>query len=169
MRSRCNLRVTSRVSFIITTFQRICAIWSNHFHNDLSLSLSSQEEDDQENYDDMADLRSPPPPPIPPPPSKTPAPSVSRRRPDPPVDTSNVYSQYPNGINLQNVFVALWDFSSSARDELSVQRGDLVHVVDPNPKVQWWAGEALDQNAASKTGLYGFLPSSYVEAAFELV
>ncbi|CAI8026131.1 Src kinase-associated phosphoprotein 2 [Geodia barretti] len=127
------------------------------------------EDDDQENYDDMADLRSPLPPPIPPPPSKTPAPSVTRRQPDSPVDTSKVYSQYPNGINLQNVFVALWDFSSSARDELSVQRGDLVHVVDPNPKVQWWASEALDQNAASKTGLYGFLPSNYVEAAFELV
>ena len=40
----------------------------------------------------MADLRSPLPPPIPPPPSKTPAPSVTRRQPDSPVDTSKVYS-----------------------------------------------------------------------------
>ena len=127
-----------------------------------------QEEEDQENYEDTTSFQSPPPPPVPPPPSKTPGPSLQRRRPDPPVDTTKIYIQPPNGISLHNVYVALWDFAGSARDELSVQRGDLVHILDPDPQAQWWAGEALDESASTKTGAYGFLPASYFMTAFEV-
>ena len=65
--------------------------------------------------------------------------------------------------------MALWDFVGSKSDELSVQRGDLVHVVDPDPGASWWAGEGLDSDAAAKSGAFGFLPSSYFMAAFEEV
>ena len=65
--------------------------------------------------------------------------------------------------------MALWNFTASERDELSVQRGDLVHVADPDPSADWWAGEGLDSDAATKTGVSGFCPASYFMAAFEEV
>lgn len=73
----------------------------------------------------------------------------------------------PNGIDLRKVYVALWDFVGSQKDELSVQRGDLIHVANPDPSAEWWAGEGLDANASAKTGKFGFLPSTYFMEAFE--
>ena len=112
-----------------------------------------------------------PAPGVPPPFSshRVPSHNVPSRRPDPPVDTSRIYTAPENGINLQHVFVALWDFAGSQKDELSVQRGDLVLVVNPDPSLEWWAGEGLDANAATKTGSFGFLPSTYFMAAFQEV
>lgn len=75
----------------------------------------------------------------------------------------------PNGIDLRNVYVALWDFVGSEKDELSVQRGDLIHVANPDPSAEWWAGEGVDENAATKTGKVGFLPATYFMPAFEEV
>lgn len=85
------------------------------------------------------------------------------------MDISKVYEVAPNGIDLRKVYVALWDFIGSEGDELSMQRGDLVHVADPDSSAEWWAGEGLDPNAAAKTGLFGFLPATFVTAAFEEV
>ena len=65
--------------------------------------------------------------------------------------------------------MALWDFTAAENDELSVRRGDLVHVIDPDPMAEWWAGEGLNVEASAKTGMYGFLPASHMMAAFEEV
>lgn len=86
------------------------------------------------------------------------------------INTNRIYyTTTPNGITLDKVYVALWDFISSKSDELSVHRGDLVLIVDPDPSADWWAGEGLDAEAANKTGSYGFLPSNYFVVAFEEV
>ena len=135
-----------------------------------ALSTTTQSED-QEQYEaplDLQDSFSPPPnsftaSPAPPPPCTPPPPS---HRPDPHVDLNKIYERVPNGINLHNVYVALWDFTAAEGDEMTMQRGDLVHVQNPDPTAQWWAGEGLNSEASERTGLSGFFPAAYVIAAF---
>ena len=111
----------------------------------------------------------PPPPQMPPPPSSLPSkpPAKAPQPIETVVDTSRVYVQQNNGINYDHVFVALWDFESQENDELRLQRGDLVYVMQPSWDSEWWYGEMLDQDATRAIGLAGFFPSSYSTAAFE--
>ena len=124
----------------------------------------------QEEYEDTSQFLPSPVPAPSPHASRVPSPhAVPSHRPDPPVDVTKIYQVAPNGIDLRKVYVALWDFAGSEGDELSVQRGDLVHVADPDPTAEWWAGEGLDAVATAKTGSFGFLPATYFTAAFEEV
>ena len=127
----------------------------------------------------------PPPPSQPPPPSKPPPPSqtptqplsngvVGKKPPAPPppepdVDTAKIYTHTQNGINLEKVFVALWDFVSNDKDELDLRRGNLVYVDEPAGNSEWWYGELLDEEAEIKLGKAGFFPSTYSTCAFERV
>ena len=123
----------------------------------------------QEEYEDASLLQFRPSPVPAPSPHAPLSPHIPSHRPDPPVDVTKIYQVAPNGIDLRKVYVALWDFAGLEGDELSVQRGDLVHVADPDPTAEWWAGEGLDADATAKTGSFGFLPATYFTAAFEEV
>lgn len=148
---------------------------------------SGIEEEPQEDYIEPTEIRpsipiksAPPksvPPksaaqmPLPPPPSAMPTmqPAAATHRPDPYVDTSKVYEQSNNGIELKKVFVILWDFQTGEHDELNVNRGDLVLVSNPVNGQEWWYGELLDSNASKKVGPCGLFPSSYSSNAFEII
>ena len=132
----------------------------------ISPPLSLQDDFIQEDYEEASQFQPTPSPSHPP---RQPAPPQQHTSTEPHIDLTKTYESAPNGIDLSKVYVALWDFTAAEKDELSLRRGDLVQVADPNPEAQWWAGEGLDSEASSKTGNYGFLPASYVMVAFEEV
>lgn len=126
-------------------------------------------------------LLSPPPgPPIThPPPSGAPklpphdSNSYPSRKPAPPpptesmIDTDKVYTQGSNGIVLKNVFVIVWNFQAHEKDELNLNRGDLVLVSNTQGDADWWFGELLDKEAEKKLGRSGLFPREYADLAFE--
>lgn len=123
---------------------------------------------------------SPPPPAMPPKPPKEPErppkppPSIGKRPAPPPqeppkVDTTKIYVQPINGINLEQVFVSLWDFTAGEKDELNLKRGDLVYVKDPKQNADWWHGELLDDEATKKLDKSGFFPRTYTSHAFQAI
>lgn len=132
-----------------------------------------EEEYEAPNFDTIPSTFQPPAPQQPPPPSSNLHHKPPARAPQPAqpvkrvVDTSKVYVQQNSAINYDRVFVALWDFESQERDELRLQRGDLVYVTQPSQGAEWWYGERLDPDATRTVGQAGFFPSSYSTAAFE--
>lgn len=113
-------------------------------------------------------------PPIPPPSSSsTPSTTANLRgyppRPDPPVDTTKDYIQQPNGIQYNKVYVILWDFTASEKDELDLRRGDLVFVSDNKERQEWWYGELVNPDVTKKLGPKGLFPANYSSVAFQLV
>ena len=122
----------------------------------------------------------PPGPPIThPPPSRGPelpphdSHSYPSRKPAPPpptestIDTEKVYTQGSNGIVLKNVYVVVWNFEAHERDELNLNRGDLVLVSNSQDDGDWWFGELLDNDAENKLGRSGLFPREYADLAFE--
>ena len=122
---------------------------------------------------------SPTPPAMPPKPllepvlPPKPSPSIGKKpAPFPPpsqVNTTKVYVQSTNSINLEKVYVSLWDFAAGEKDELNLKRGDLVLVKEPKENADWWFGELLDEEATSKLGKSGFFPRTYASHAFEAI
>ncbi len=164
---------------------------------DVTSGQREEEDSPQEEYEDTSSFQAPPslpsrpPPPSSPPPSSAPPPRATSPlpsaapppdfapppplhppppsySPEPVVDTQQVYTQRQNGINLNSVFVVLWDFAAYEQDELNLKRGDLLYVTDPREDSDWWFGELLDEEASCKRDLPGGLfPRSYTSSAFE--
>lgn len=87
------------------------------------------------------------------------------KRVEPLIDTHRIY--YPDKrFNYSDVFVAVWDCRAGAANELSLQRGDLVLVVN-KVNADWWYVTA--QSDDDFKGKSGFVPSVYLDAAFEVV
>lgn len=85
-------------------------------------------------------------------------------RPDPPVDTFRIYYN-DNWFNYNDVYVAKWDCQASGANELSLNRGDLVLIVE-KVNVDWWYVSARSDDDDFK-GKAGLVPSVYLDSAFE--
>ena len=115
----------------------------------------------------------PPPPRAPSPHSFPPqprAPSPHGFHPAPPpiqVDTNTRYADGHNGLTLPNVYVAVFDFYPYEKDELQLQRGDLVHVLDRTSSPEWWYGEAVSPELMQQ-GRTGFFPANHLMEAFQV-
>ncbi|XP_038609965.1 src kinase-associated phosphoprotein 1 [Tachyglossus aculeatus] len=66
----------------------------------------------------------------------------------------------PKG-DYANYYQGLWDCSSNQPDELSFQRGDIIHILSKEYNMfGWWVGEL--------NNLIGIVPKEYLTAAFEV-
>ncbi len=135
--------------------------------------VKQEDEDLQEAYEDTTSFQQPPPPLSPPPgppvvvtSSSIPPPKAAPPPPPPEVDTNHIYTQ-TDGLQLQKVFVSLWDFAAGDQDELSLHRGDLVYVKSPLESSDWWYGELLNSEGSARIGRSGFFPRNYSTKAFE--
>ncbi|XP_075702730.1 src kinase-associated phosphoprotein 1 isoform X2 [Rhinoderma darwinii] len=64
-------------------------------------------------------------------------------------------------INYADYYQGLWNCKSDKSDELSFQRGDIIHILSKEYNAYgWWVGE-LD-------GIIGIIPKEYLQAAFDL-
>lgn len=84
------------------------------------------------------------------------------------VDTSRVYEATDNGVDLENVYVSLYDFNAAEEDEISLQRGDLVCVMDSTSSPNWWLAELITPDIV-KTNKKGYCPANFLTLAFEQI
>ena len=82
------------------------------------------------------------------------------------VDTNQIYEATDNGVDLEKVYVSLYDFSAKEDDELSLQRGDLVCVMDNTSSPNWWLAELITPDIV-KTAKQGYCPANFLTLAFE--
>ena len=92
---------------------------------------------------------------------------VTKTPPPVQVDTTSRYPDGHNGLTLPNVYVALYEFYPYEKDELQLQRGDLVHILDSTSSPEWWYGEAVSPGLM-KQGRFGYCPSNHLMAAFQV-
>ncbi|XP_007902570.1 src kinase-associated phosphoprotein 1 isoform X1 [Callorhinchus milii] len=63
--------------------------------------------------------------------------------------------------NYANYYRGLWDCASEGSDELSFQRGDMIHILSKEyNSYGWWVGELK--------GVVGIVPKDYLMEAYEL-
>ena len=105
-------------------------------------------------------------PPLPPQP-RVPSPRPQNAPTPVQVDTNTRYADGHNGLTLPNVYVALYDFYPYEKDELKLQRGDLVHVLDSTSSPDWWYGEAVSPELMQQ-GRIGFFPANHLMEAFQV-
>lgn len=84
------------------------------------------------------------------------------------VDTERIYEATEDGVNLENVYVSLYNFTAEEEDEMSLQRGDLVWVVDNSSSPNWWLAELVTPDIV-KTNKRGYCPANFLTLAFEQV
>ncbi|KAM4691918.1 src kinase-associated phosphoprotein 1 [Rhinophrynus dorsalis] len=78
-----------------------------------------------------------------------------------PKGTNNQIQSGGPTINYADYYQGLWDCVSDNSDELSFERGDLIHILSKEYNAYgWWVGE-LD-------GTVGIVPKEYLTVAFEL-
>lgn len=82
------------------------------------------------------------------------------------VDTNRVYEATDNGVNYEKVYVSLYDFNAEEDDEMSLQRGDLVCVMDSTSSPNWWLAELITPDIV-KTNKKGYCPANFLTLAFE--
>ncbi|XP_045842475.1 src kinase-associated phosphoprotein 1 [Meles meles] len=65
------------------------------------------------------------------------------------------------GVDYTNYYQGLWDCHGDQPDELSFQRGDLIHILSKEYNIYgWWVGEL--------NSLIGIVPKEYLTTAFEM-
>ncbi|KAG8446848.1 hypothetical protein GDO86_014348 [Hymenochirus boettgeri] len=137
-----------------------------------TLSTSIPWEDDEETYDDVDSIKS--------------SPGVVRALPpdrEGSAEEEDIYEVVPDqeefeefetindnryqtntgitAINYRDYYQGLWDCLSDNSDELSFERGDLIHILSKEYNAYgWWVGE-LD-------GMVGIVPKDYLTLAFEI-
>ena len=62
-------------------------------------------------------------------------------------------------LQVEAHFVALFDFTARAADELSFAKGDVISVQSAQQNGNWWHGE----NLSSRSGDKGFIPKNFVK------
>ena len=82
------------------------------------------------------------------------------------VDTSEIYEANDTEVDLEKVYVSLYDFTAEEDDEMSLQRGDLVCVLDNTSSPNWWLGELITPDIV-KTSKKGYCPANFLTLAFE--
>lgn len=82
------------------------------------------------------------------------------------VDTNRIYDAADSEVDLESVYVSLYDFTAEEDDEMSLQRGDLVSVMDSTSSPNWWLAELLTPDNV-KTNKKGYCPANFLTPAFE--
>ena len=82
------------------------------------------------------------------------------------VDTDEVYEAPSNGVDLEKVYMSLYNFTAEEEDEMTLQRGDLVFVPDNATNSDWWLAELVTPDIV-KTNEKGFCPANFLTLAFE--
>ena len=82
------------------------------------------------------------------------------------VDTSQIYEAADSEVDLEKVYVSLYDFNAEEADEMSLQRGDLVCVTDNSSSPNWWLAELMTPDIM-KTNKKGLCPANFLTLAFE--
>ena len=82
------------------------------------------------------------------------------------VDTSQIYEGADTEVDLEKVYVSLYDFAAEDDDEMSLQRGDLVCVMDNSSSPNWWLAELITPDIV-KTNKKGLCPANFLTLAFE--
>ena len=82
------------------------------------------------------------------------------------VDTDEVYEAPNNGVDLEKVYMSLYNFTAEEDDEMTLQRGDLVFVPDNATNSDWWLAELVTPDIV-KTSKKGFCPANFLTLAFE--
>lgn len=118
----------------------------------LRMMSSSDEEEEQEQEEDERE-RAAPPAPAPPPPPPAPAAPAAPPPPPPPPAAAAAPSQ-----PQKQSHVMAYDFQASESDEITVNEGDAVQVVDDSSE-DWWTVIRI------ATGEQGNVPAQYVEAS----
>ena len=79
------------------------------------------------------------------------------------VENARPASEVPVQDNSAVVYaIALYDFVAESPDELSLQEGDPVLVVDSTSSPEWWTVRIAEADGSEKEGL---VPSIYMEIA----
>ncbi|XP_061088314.1 src kinase-associated phosphoprotein 1 isoform X2 [Conger conger] len=140
------------------------------------------EEDDEETYDDI-DATAGPPPPRPAPSGITPRSSLEERQgrvghldeedddiyevlpedeyTDSIDEVSEMGSKPAWSMDYANYYQGLWDCDADEPDELSFNRGDLIHVISKEYNIHgWWVGE--------RNGSIGIVPKDFLQPAYIL-
>lgn len=102
----------------------------------------------------------------PPQPPRKPQPKCAMMPPIIPKKAEIFNSPPPRKEPERNQYLAMyfsrWDYSAQGSDELTVQRGDLIHIVDKTfDKESWWTGEF--------NGKTGLIPKDYLVPAYQEV
>ena len=82
------------------------------------------------------------------------------------VDTNQIYEAADTEVDLEKVYVSLYDFNAEEDDEMSLQRGDLVCVMDNSSSPNWWLAELITPDIM-KTNKKGLCPANFLALAFE--
>jgi len=82
------------------------------------------------------------------------------------VDTDRMYEAPSNGVDLEKVYMSLYNFTAEEDDEMTIQRGDLVFVPDNATNSDWWLAELVTPDIV-KTNKKGFCPANFLTLAFE--
>lgn len=135
----------------------------------------ADDNNDEELYEDTAvETLSPPPPPPPKgrslpdlPPELPPARGQGHppRTPLPPTPTENKKEQKITIVkpeeDFENMFYCKWEFTGRTSDELTIKKGDIVHVISKAFDAKsWWVGKINDN--------YGLVPKLNLAPAFQL-
>ncbi|KAM8966799.1 src kinase-associated phosphoprotein 1-like [Pelodytes ibericus] len=117
----------------------------------LSSTIPCEDEEDDESYDDVNSVDIP-----------VLFNSLSLDRTNSPLE-DDIYEVVPDGptSNYTDYYQGLWNCISDNSDELSFQRGDLIHILSKEYNAYgWWVGE-LD-------GAVGIVPKDYLTMSFDL-
>jgi len=84
------------------------------------------------------------------------------------VDTNRIYEAVEGGVDLESIYVSLYSFTAEEDDEITLQRGDLVTVLDSVSSSDWWLAELVTGDIV-KTNKQGYCPANILTVAFQQV